>query len=167
MDFFETFAQCAITFAGFAAVHAALQGSQSARGVLRSFSTVLPGMTTFVLALLPLLLESSTLNGAELWQLVSAIGFVAASLQLYLLYWLHDQLNQRGIPPQAPITIRIALSACLIALGLMLYNAMVARDPLLYGLALILQIFQGILALMHSFWLAMKFELERPDPGED
>ena len=29
MDFFLTFAECAITFAGFAAVHAVLQGSSS------------------------------------------------------------------------------------------------------------------------------------------
>ena len=104
MDFFKTFAECAITFAGFAAVHAVLQGSSSPRGMLRSFSTVLPGMTTFFLALLPVLLESGTLNGPELWQLASSIGFVATGAQLYLLYWLHDQLNKRGIPPQSPST---------------------------------------------------------------
>ena len=161
MDFFLTFAECAITFAGFAAVHAVLQGSSSPRGTLRSFSTVLPGLTTFLLALLPVLLESSDLTRPQLWQLVSSIGFVAAALQLYLLYWLHDQLNKRGFPPQAPINIRIALGACFIAMSLMLYNATVVREPLLYGMALILQIFQGVLALMHSFWLAMKFELEK------
>ena len=44
----------------------------------------------------------------------------------------------------------------------MLYNATVVREPLLYGIALILQIFQGVLALLLSFWLAMKFELEKP-----
>ena len=101
------------------------------------------------------------MTGPQLWQLVSSIGFVAAALQLYLLYWLHDQLNKRGFPPQAPINIRIALGACFIAMSLMLYNATVAREPLYYGMALVLQIFQGVLALMHSFWLAMKFELEK------
>jgi hypothetical protein len=77
LEFFQTFAECAITFAGFAAVHGVLQGSASPRGTLRSFSTMLPGLSTFLLALL-------------------------------------------------------------------------------------LLIFQGVMALMHSFWLAMKHDLEKP-----
>ena len=72
MNFFEIFAECSITLAGFGAVHAVLRGSTSPRGVLRAWATVVYGALCFLLSALPLVLALTSLSGERLWRSASA-----------------------------------------------------------------------------------------------
>ena len=84
-----------------------------------------------------------------------------AGFQCYMMLYLDLRLARLGYPPQAPVIVRFAQLSASCAVLLFLYNAVLGRAAFPYGLALVLLIAQGILALMHSFWLAIKHELEK------
>ena len=58
MGVFELLAECSVTFAGFAAVYAALRGSRGPRGAFRAWATVAQGFLAFFCSLAPLLFSN-------------------------------------------------------------------------------------------------------------
>ncbi len=130
MEFFSTLAECSITFAGFAAVHALLQGSAGPRGIMRAWMTLSPGMMAFVLALLPQLIAELEIGIAELWQWSSVIACVLA-IPLNLSLFREDiRLKRLGYPRQPGFfNARVAMVFSSAASLAFLYSATI--DPLL------------------------------------
>lgn len=170
MEYFETFAECSIAFAGFGAVHAILQGSTGPRGALRAWSTVIPGALSFVLSILPPLLAQGdgALSDDAIWQLVSVVGVIAASAQTFSFVRSDIRLHRLGIPPQAPVFVRTAQAMSALALLLMLSNAVswpTARGPFVYALGLLFVLMPGLIALIHSFRIPVHLVLGQNVPG--
>lgn len=161
MNFLEIFAECSITFAGFGALHAMLQGSTGQRGTLRAFSTVTPGVFGFMLAMLPILLAESGLDGDRIFRLSAWLGVLLCGALAGANIWFDYRFSSRGIPPQATYTIRLAQCLALTSTALMLYVALAQPRPFYYSLALALLLMQGVLALLHSFFRAVNTELEK------
>jgi hypothetical protein len=162
MSFFEILAECAVAFAGFGAIHAVLEGATSGRGYLRSFTIVMLGTLAFLLCVLPLVLDLSSLSSVLLWRVASAVGLIGSGGALYALFTLSARLTAMGHPPPAPWTIQTALILGLLATCSMLSNLVGwpgAPGPLLYGAAVSLILGQGIMALLHSFWVPLEAAL--------
>ncbi len=161
MGFFEILAECSITFAGFGAVHAMLMGSTGPRGAYRAWSTVLPGVTVFVLCLLVLLLDLSYLEGTELWRILSYFGGIVLAVQTSVAIGIDYHLLKRGHPPQSRYNLRTAQFVSVLATLTMLYSAIVEPSQFLFGTALLLSLVQGIIGFLLSFWLPLNISLEK------
>ena len=164
LSFFEIFAECAITFAGFASVYAILEGSTGPRGRLRAWTTVLSGILAFALSLVPLILAQSTLDEGEIWLWSSLSGVIVTTLFTALAWRDHFALDARGYPAQSTYFRTIAMFTSHLAVLLMLANLLAwpwSPGPLLYAVGLVLILSSGLLALLHSFRLPIREVLDQ------
>jgi hypothetical protein len=166
MDFFELFAECSIAFAGFGAVHAVLRGSTGARGVYRAWFVVTQGALSFLLSILPLLLALTSLSDAPLWRIASGVGVVLTGAGTYTYISFDLRLKQIGKPPQVITSLRLGQTLNILTVLAMLANLLGLfgpPGPLLYAMALVFLLTAGVNALLASFLLPLRHELE----GED
>ena len=160
MDFIELFAECSITFAGFAALHSMMEGSKGPRGALRAWSTVFPGILVFCLCIFVLLLDMSNVSEVNKWRYASAVGAVAGGMQTFLTLRMDYLFTHKGHPPQARGFIRSAQTSALGGTLVMLMGAGARPEALLFGIGLGLTMLPGVIALIHSFWLTLDTSLE-------
>ncbi len=165
MNFFEIIAECAIALAGFGAVHAVLQGSTGPRGVFRAWVVV--GALSFALAILPLLLILAPLTNELLWRSASVFGVLG--IGVFVATFLTDDYRMTclGHPPQALLSIRLALLSSILATIAMVMNFFdwpSPSGPLLYATALVLLMLTGLMALLHSFYVPFQLAL-RDEPS--
>jgi hypothetical protein len=167
LSFFEIFAECSVAFAGFAAVHAALRGSTTPRGVFRAWWVVASGSAAFVLSVLPLLFAYTSLSGVGFWRSVSGLSLPVAGATAYLQLAFDVRMTRIGHPPQAPMAIRSAQALLHVAVVLMIGNLVGwpwAPGPLAYATASVLILGAGLTALLHSFFVPLQIALGADDP---
>ncbi len=168
MGFFEIFAECAIAFTGFGAIHAALRGSDSPRGVFRSWTVVLHGALAFILGILPLLFALTSLSHEQIWRALSIAGLMGAGLATYVNIVFDVRLVRLGNPPQAPVILRVAQSSSSVAVIAMLINLFGwpwSTGPLLYAAGSLLILIPGLMALLHAFLMPLQIALN-PDSAD-
>lgn len=163
MSFLEILAECAIALAGFGAVHAVLQGSSGPRGIFRSWTVVLHGATAFILAVIPLLLDLSSLSSDQLWRTASVVGAACAGFNAYLNFSFDARLTKIGHLPQAKVILRIAQVSTVLAMLAMISNALgwpSPPGPLLYAVGPVFILITGLLAMLHSFLVPLQMFLD-------
>ena len=167
LGFFEIFAECSISLAGFGAVHAALRGSIGPRGPFRAWAVVSTGALSFVLSILPLLLAFASLSTDLLWRSASAFGVAGAGATAYSFIALDIRMTRLGHRPQAPLGIRFGQLFSILAILVMLVNLIGwpwPPGPLAYATGLTLILTTGLVALLHSFLLPLRIVLGGGDP---
>ena len=166
MQFFEIFAECSIALLGFGAVHAVLRGSDGPRGLMRAWVVVTQGAFAFFLCVLPLLLTLSVLSLDMVWRTSSAIGMVGVSALIYLVFRFDKRLTELGFPPQAPLNILVAKLTSIIAIVIMLMNAIGwpwSPGAFQHAVAVTLTLITGLLALHHTFYVPVQLVLSGQD----
>ena len=163
MDYFEILAECSVTLGGFAVVHAALRGSTGPRGAFRAWASVAFAFTPLLMALIPLLLSLDGELDAEGWRLVSALGLVPCAGCHFLNLWLDYRLDRAGHPAQIVGSLRSGQGLHFVAIVATLANLLGwpwAPGIQLYALATTLLLVCGVIAIVASFWLAMRTVIE-------
>ncbi len=166
MNFFEIVAECSIALAGFGAVHAVLQGAGGPRGVLRAWHVVSQGCVAFILCLLVLLLEQTSLSAESGWRFASIIGVLGAGGLLVTMFRVDAKMTAMGYPPQSPLSLRTAQVTSVTASFLLLMNIpgwVWTPGQLPYAVSVTLVLISGLLALLHSFFVPLQVCLA----GED
>ncbi len=169
MNIFEIFAECSIALAGFGAVHAALQGSTGPRGAFRALYVVSQGGIAFILSLLPLLFDLSSMSHEQLWRVTSIFGVAGVGATNYSYFVMDVRLTRLGHPPQAPLIFRTAQilnSVALLAMFINLIGWPWNPDALPYSSGIILMLMAGLLALVHSFLVPVQIALSGKDSGQ-
>ena len=169
MNIFETFAECSIALAGFGAIHAVLHGSTGPRGAFRALFVVTQGGFAFILSLLPLLFDLSSMSHEQLWRVTSIFGVAGVGAANYSHFVMDVRLTRLGHPPQAPWNIRFAQLSTVIAVFAMLINLIGwpwNPQAFPYATAIILVLITGLLALLHSFLMPVQAALRGEDPGQ-
>ena len=154
MSFFEILAESSIALAGFGAVHAVLEGADSPRGLFRAWTVVLHGLMAFVLSVMPLLLAMTSLLPDQVWRLTSAAGLVCVGLLVYISVSFDRRLTGKGHPPQATMMLRTGQASSGSAALFLVANLSGLLSPpnsFLYGVAVVLVLFVGLIAMLHSF----------------
>ncbi|MFV1988298.1 MAG: hypothetical protein ACC682_13535 [Gemmatimonadota bacterium] len=163
MSFFEVFAESAIAFTGLGAIHSVLAGGSSPRGAVRALLIVMLGGLAFLLSILPLILDMLALSSVALWRMASAAGFLGCGGALLLVQRLSVRFNALGYPPQAPWMLRSAYlmgTAATLAMLVNLAGWPWPPGPVLYAIAVSLILTEGLVALLHSFWIPVGLALE-------
>jgi len=169
MSFFQTLAECSIAFAGFAAIHAVLQGGTSGRALHRSFTIVLTGALAFGLSVLVLLLDQFDLTDATLWRTASAIGLTVSALGSFLFYRSHRRLSELGQVAQAPVLFTVAgllLSLPVLIMFLNFGGWLWPPGAPAFGAAVTMMLGSGIIALLGSFWFPIEAAIEGLEEGQ-
>ncbi|MFQ5458648.1 MAG: hypothetical protein ACE5FC_09400 [Myxococcota bacterium] len=159
MELFHLIAECSVAFAGFAAIYAGVRGSGGARGSFRAWSTVTAGFLSFLLSLVPLLLQKFAVEEPAIWRISSSIGLVALSGMWCAHLIVHRRLSSLGHPVQSTLAIYYGLLSPPVAALALLANAVGwprQSGPFLYGLAVILILFSGVAAFLLTFWLPLR-----------
>jgi len=163
MSFFQTLAECSIAFAGFAAIHAVLNGGTSGRALHRSFTIVLTGALAFGLSVLVLLLDQFDLSAATLWRVASAIGLTVSALGSFLFYESHRRLSGLGQIAQSPFLFNLAgllLSLPVLILFLNFGGWLWSPGAPAFGVAVTMMLGSGVIALLGSFWFPIEAAIE-------
>ena len=169
MNIFEIFAECSIALAGFGAVHAALQGSTGPRGTFRAFYVVSQGGIAFILSLLPLLFDLSSMSHEQLWRVTSIFGVAGVGVATYSEIVIDIRMTRLGHAPQAPFIIRTAQTLNSVALLAMFTNLIGwpwNSGALPYASGIIFLLITGLLALIHSFLVPVQIALSGKDSGQ-
>jgi len=167
LTFFEIFAECSIAFAGFAALHGALRGSTTPRGVFRAWWVVATGAASFAVSLLPLLLAYTSLSGIGFWRSASGLALPIAGVTAYLQFRFDLRMTRLGSPPQAPLIMRFAQASLCVAIVLLVGNLAGwpwAPQPGAYATAAVLILAAGVAALLHAFVVPLQIALGAEDP---
>lgn len=166
MNFFEILAECSIALAGFGAVHAVLQGSGGARGLLRAWFVVSQGAIAFGLCMLVLLLDLASLSDEELWRFASMAGALCAGGLTIAMFRIDAKMTRQGHPPQAAVNLRTAQSLLVLSVLLLIINFIewpLQSGPLPYAIAVTFMLISGLLALLHSFFVPLQLALSDDD----
>ena len=163
MSFFQTLAECSIAFAGFAAIHAVLQGGTSGRALHRSFTIVLTGALAFGLSALVLLLGEFDLSAIILWRAASAIGLTVSAIGSFLFYRSHRRLSELGQVAQAPFLFTVAGLLLSLPVPIMFLNLggwLWSPGAPAFGTAVTMMLGAGVIALLGSFWFPIEAAIE-------
>jgi hypothetical protein len=171
MSFFEILAECSVALAGFGAVHAALHGSSSPRGLFRAWTVVLQGTVAFVMCVIPLLLALAALSHEQIWLGASIAAVACTGVPFYLNLSFDFRMARMGHPSQAIVFLRTAQSLSALAVFLLLLNVFgwpLPPGPFLYGAASVCVFMVGFMAMLHSFYLPIQlfFRARSPDKNE-
>lgn len=163
MPFFELLAECSIALGGFAAIHAALQGSTGPRGAFRAWGIVAPGLGAFLLSLLPLFLVQLELSEAAMWRLASASGLVLCGGLAMLSLYIDWRLSVAGHPAQIPWVLGVSQILNVFSVPAMAANLLgwpwTPGAPL-YAASLLALIGSAVAGLLGSFWINLRGTLE-------
>jgi len=148
---------------------AALQGSTGPRGAFRALYVVSQGGIAFILSLLPLLFDLSSMSHEQLWRVTSIFGVAGVGATNYSYFVMDVRLTRLGHPPQAPLIFRTAQilnSVALLAMFINLIGWPWNPDALPYSSGIILMLMSGLLALVHSFLVPVQIALSGKDSGQ-
>lgn len=159
MDFLELMAECSVALGGFAAIHAALRGSQGPRGSFRAWGTVSWAFTALLMAIVPPLIATGGKLDAGAWRLAHAIGLVPPVASMATAMWIDLRLDAIGHVAQVAVFLRTAqflgISACLLLLSA-LAGWPLQAGPTTYSIAVTALFVSGVVGIIASFWIAMR-----------
>ena len=113
-----------------------------------------------------LLLGLAAQSQDQIWQGASVAGVACAGILVFATASIDIRMTQRGHPPQSVIFFRMAQGLGILALILLALNVfgwLLTTGPLLYGMALVLVLTGGLVAILHSFLLPIQLFFHSPE----